>query len=1060
MHRPGVRLFAVLFFLSGMAGLVYEVCWTRLLRLPMGNTVHSLTVVLAAFMAGLALGAWIAGRWVERRGHPLRAYALLEAGIAVACLALPWLVQAETPLFRWAYRAFATNPAMLVAIKCVATGFVILVPATLMGATLPILCRWFVDDVARVGATVGRLYAVNALGAAAGALLAGFVLIPRLGLRGAMYAGVAISAVVAFVAWRASRQFAWRPGDSAARPRSDRRSQSLAQPPSATLAWVVLGGYAVSGLGAMVLQIAWARVLSLVLGSSTYAFSLLVTAFILGLAIGGAVAGRFVDRLRRPALGFAIVQCGIGLSALALTPVFERVPEWMLSAVPQMSQNFGRFQWAQFGFVVAALVLPTACMGACLPLVGRTLVTDSNRAAITVGRAIAWNAAGTIVGAVLGGFVLLPRLGTHGTIVFAAALAFAVGVVVLVLALPGRRGVPIAVGTAAVAVAALVFAPRFDPVVLASGAYLYADAMRQDLGPGRSLRQYLQEQYAVLFDREGLVSHLTVRDGPDGVRSMLMNGKVDASDGSDMATQVLLGHVPALLHPGPREVAVIGLASGVTLGALAQVPGVERLECIEIAPETAAAARFFDHVNHRVLDDPRVHLVFEDGRNHLSLTDRTYDLIVSEPSNPWIAGIASLFTEEFFRACRDRLRPGGVVCVWLQLYGSSLDVVRNVTRTFQQVFPEVTLWETVFGADYLLVGSPDALAVNWDDLIRRLGEPAVAADLAQIRLAGPADFLVHHIASGATLRQWVGDGTIYRDDRNQLEFDAPRLMYRPVSPHDMQRVRELARPHIPDWLKLPSAGLPPTDVAALEAAFRARDTFWRGFVASLQGKKAEGLQAYRSALADNAHIATTVPAYVEGTAAAVHADLLARGDTLAMIQSARELIALAPAALLETRLELARVLGRQPQTVGDAEAQLRVVLGQRPRDPTARLELASLLDRSGRRADAETAVREVLNTRPHHSPALLSLGNYLVERGDLAGGEAQYRAALAIDPGSPIAWFWLASVLHERGQHQDAIDAAQQALRIEPHVRSTRELMALCYRELGRNDEAARILAQ
>jgi spermidine synthase/tetratricopeptide (TPR) repeat protein len=588
--------------------------------------------------------------------------------------------------------------------------------------------------------------------------------------------------------------------------------------------------------------------------------------------------------------------------------------------------------------------------------------------------------------------------------------------------------------------------------------YLYAAPTRQLMGGRRSLQRYMRDQYAVVLHREGVVTTTTVRDGLDGTRSLVINGKVDASDGSDMATQVLLAHIPLLLHHEPRDVAVIGLASGVTLGSAAQHPSVRSLECLEIAPETVEACRLFDHVNHRVLDDPRVRLVLADGRNHLTLTDRQYDVIVSEPSNPWIAGVANLFTQEFFAACRARLRPGGVAGIWLHLYGSSPEVMRNIARTFQAEFPAATLWESIFGADYLLVGSASDVAVEWNELARRLQVPAVAADLARVGIQGPPDFLLRHVASGDELQRWIGAGEVYRDDRNRLEFDAPRMMHSQLTPQDMQSIRDLARPHLPRWLRVPAGGLTAPDIAALTAAFRSRDDFWRGFVAEMRGDHVLSLAAYRSALHANPGIAVTMSVYVEDAARSAHAPMLARGDTLGFERSARELVQLQP-ALTGIRLELAKVLAARGQ-LDAAEAEYRAVLERRPRDPVTRLELAALLDRGGRRADAEVEVRRVLAERPGHAPALLSLGNYLVERGQLPEGEAQYRAALASDPEFPVAWYLLGNVLHMRGDHAEGARAAERAWRLDPGVPATRDLLAACYRALGEADKAAAVVAR
>jgi spermidine synthase len=583
MTRQDRALFSVLFFMSGAAGLIYEVCWTRLLRLPMGNTVYSMAAVLTAFMGGLALGSWLAGRRIDRGGQPLRIYALLEGAIGVFCLALPWIVAAQTPLFRAAYRGFGDSFLAFQLFKFFACALVILVPATLMGATLPVLCRSFFDDPRRIGRSIGWLYAINALGAVCGSLLAGFVLVPGVGQRATIWIGVAISLTVAAIAWWSQRGALAKarsvavhadakpapaggrdakPAPGAARgnanPRPRHRacssgSRFRARRPARY-------GSCCSSPTASRASPPWCcrspgrAVLSLAFGSSVYAFALLVSAFILGLAIGSAVASRIADRLARPALGFAVAELGIGFAALAMVPVLQHYPSWMLHIVPSLAQDFSRFQLAQFGLVFVTLLLPTLCMGACLPLVGRALVRDLDHAAESVGVAYSANAVGTIVGSFAGAFVFLPLLGMHHTILAGAAINLAAGIVLLGMLLPRRRALPVIGLAGAAGVAAIAFVPRFDAASFTSGAYLYADRLAQSIrSSSGGLRGFMESENRILMNREGLAATITVKETNGGVRTLSINGKADASDDLDMATQILTGHLPALLHPAPRD---------------------------------------------------------------------------------------------------------------------------------------------------------------------------------------------------------------------------------------------------------------------------------------------------------------------------------------------------------------------------------------------------------------------------------------------------------------------------------------------------------------------------
>jgi spermidine synthase len=1048
MPRSGRALFSVLFFLSGLAGLVYEVCWTRLLRLPMGNTVYSLTTVLTAFMAGLALGSYLAGRWIDRRGRPLLVYALLEAAIGLFCFFLPWIVRAEEPLFRWAYQHLGTSFLAFHLMKFVACGLVILAPATLMGATLPVLCRQFVDDPAGLGRSLGWLYGVNAFGAVAGSLLAGFVLLPALGLVAAIRVGVVTSLGVAAISFAASRRLA-APSLGSAAPAAS--AAPPAAPPARRV--LLLAGYGLSGLAAMVLQIAWARVLALVIGSSVYAFALLVAAFILGLALGSSVASRFADRLRHPARGFAVAELGIAFTTLAMLPVFARFPAWMVRIVPEVSQDFGRFQLVQFGLLFATLLLPTACMGACLPLVGKTLARGLEHAGETVGSAYSANAVGTILGAFLGGFAILPALGIQKTILTGAAINLGVGVAVLAVTVRRRRG--LAAGVPALAgLAALVLAPGFDPVTLSSGAYYYAAGLRPLLEAGRTLADVVGEQYNILMHREGLSSTITVKESVGGDRTLAINGKVDASDHKDMVTQLLSGHLVALLHPEPRDAAIIGLATGVTTNSVAQHPSVRSIDCIEIDPEMTQACRLFDHVNGRILDDPRVRLVIQDGRNHLTLTDRQYDIILSEPSNPWVAGIASLYTLEFLEACRDRLRPGGLMCLWVHVYGFDLHAIRSMIRTFATVFPQATLWETYFLADYVLIGSRDRVEVRWDDLVRRLAEPRVRADLERVRILSPADLLVRHVAGPAGVGELAATGEVYRDDDNQLEFAAPRLMYHRVDPKELAVLQQVRQPGLPSWLAAPPGGLPAPDAAALAASQAAQRLFWEGVLHEMAGDAGAATQAFLAALERNPRLGN-VGEHLVDTARGVADFHLAAGDTLAVDALYRKIIALG-IEQADFYNDLG-VLESQRGRLDAAVAAYRRALVLEPRNLQMRANLALALEFQGQTAAAEAELRRILDRRATYVPARLQLGNLRAASGDAGSAEREFRAAVSAAPRNGEAWYFLAESVREQRGCSAALAAYETALRFAPRYAPARQRLAACYRELGQPDAAARL---
>ncbi len=724
------------FITSGAASLVLEATLCRLLRLTLGNTTLAVTTVLCAFMGGLALGGYLGGRLSDGARRPLRAYAILEGSIGLTCLLLPAAIHVLRPVYAWLYLHSEGSFLLLSLVRFTFCGLLLLVPTTFMGATLPILARWYAARSGRAGRAVAWLYTANSLGAAGGVLLCAFVLLPALGVGGTIRLACSLALGVCLVALALDRMTASEP---AAPGRAGPRAGKPAGPSRpGRLEAALLLAYGLSGAAALAYEVAWTRVLSLVMGSSVYAFSLMLAAFILGLAIGSAVAGRFVDRLRDAATGFAVAELGIGLTALAAVPLLGQLPVAVVRIVNEYSRSFALLQAVEFALVVLVMIVPTCLMGAAFVLVSRACIGTRGQVGRAIGRIYTANTVGGVVGAFTATFEWIPWIGTQDTIVLASAVNVGIGVLFLLPPLrPLRWPWPLAgAGAAACLVAAAMYLPAWDRAILSSGGYIYADYY----APGKSadsgqIRRNMRSM-RLLYYREDIGGTVTVREDGSGDRGLAVCGKSDASRIGDLPTQMLIAHGPLLLHPNPRQALVIGLASGISLGAVA-AHDLERIDCVEISPAMVEASHYFDEDNGRVLADPRVRVILGDGRNHVALTDRMYDVIISQPSNPWMAGIADLFTLEYFQACRSRLNPGGLACVWMQAYELEDEVLRSVVATFREVFPHMVILEAKAGADYVLIGGADPIRVPYDSLVLCTGAdpiivPVPGASLPEI----------------------------------------------------------------------------------------------------------------------------------------------------------------------------------------------------------------------------------------------------------------------------------------------------------------------------------------
>jgi len=782
------------FFLSGASGLVYEVVWLRLLTLTFGSTAFAVGAVLTAFMGGLALGSFLLGRVVDRVQNPLRVYGLLELGVGLYALLTPALAAGLVPLYQAVWQSFHPSFYAFSLMRFLIALTALLPPTVLMGGTLPALSRWYVQGK-EAGQGAGLLYALNTWGAVAGTVASGFVLLPAIGVRATLLTAAGISLLVGLLVIALARWGTRAPGEQPSRPACTGRRVETAPSasPSRRATAVVLVALGLSGFVAMAYEVAWTRLLTLILGSSTYAFSLMLSAFLVGLALGSLFAARAVNRVERPLWALARIEIGVGLAVLIGEHLFSWLPALFLGLFRAVGDAPRLFLAGQFGLAFLVMVLPTLLLGAVFPLAVKAYARAGG-VGRRVGDIYAANTAGTVLGAFAGGFLLLPGLGIQGTISAGIVINLAAGLLLLFVPPGGRTPFRTVAGAGAVLLipVAVFSAPPWNPLVMTSGVYkdapLYLSLYRT---PGDAFSR-LSDRYRLRFYREGVTATVAVVERPDleDRRHLILSidGKVDASTAADMSTQVLSGHLPLLVGERVEKVLVVGFASGVTVGSVLRHP-VRAVTAVEIEPAVMEASAFFDEFNHQPLKDPRLRVVLDDARNYLQVTSETYDAIISEPSNPWMSGPSRLFTEEFFRAGRARLRPGGLFVQWLQLYGMTPDHVKTLVRTFQAVFPHLLIFETA-DADLLLLGSDGAITVDYGRLAGRMARPAVAEDLRRVGVSGPLDLLVRFRLGGREASTYAGPGPHNTDDNALIEFAAPRSLYAETISANLAEIQE------------------------------------------------------------------------------------------------------------------------------------------------------------------------------------------------------------------------------------------------------------------------------
>ena len=760
--------------LSGGAGLLYQVLWNRELLLLFGSTSASVAAVVAAFMVGMSLGAWGIGRLgVQRRRWTLALYAALEFGIAGYALVFSPLLSGLQGLYPGLWHAALGQPVLLNVLR-LGLGILMLAPPTLlMGATLPLLVEVSEKSRHLAAKSVGWLYGLNAGGGALGALATGWLLLPTLGLRGTRSVGVALSATAAILAllgWAAGRGEVSLPiGKNRGEPRGS------SAPLGARRA--VLIAMAGAGFASMGYEVLWTRMLVLVTGSSTYAFSLMLALYVAGVAFGSVwVAGK-VARLKAPGDLFAHLQIGAALLVVAGLWLFARYPDWQLHLYQTWGTTFGASLLIDGVLATLIIAPPTFFLGAAFTVATEVLGGAAHRGR-AIATALAVVAIGNAVGALAAGTVLVPWLGLEGALAALAGLTALCGVSVSFTrfgsALGRRVGFAAAIATVALGSALL---PRWDPLLLTSGVYERAPVYLALLGKSVRLNKLL-DSYRLLDYHAGnqvVVSVFrfpTLRTQPH--LALSIDGKVDASTGKDMSTEILSGHIGMLLRPAAHNVLVIGLASGVTVGSVEQWPSVRHIVVAEISPSVVHAEHWFAPYNHDALGDLRVKLVIDDARHYLNVTHRRFQIAISEPSNPWESGPARLFTRQFFLLARDHMTSDGVFVQWLPLYGLSTALLKSEVRTYLSVFAHVAMLRVSAG-DLLLIGSEKPLVPQTDQPL-----PAtVRADLARVD-SDRWRLLAEFVAGTTGLRRWVGTGPLNTDNNGMLEFAAPRYLLAPT----------------------------------------------------------------------------------------------------------------------------------------------------------------------------------------------------------------------------------------------------------------------------------------
>jgi spermidine synthase len=644
-----------------------------------------------------------------------------------------------------------------------------------MGATLPLLIQFSVHRRAELGSQLAWLYGVNTLGAATGAIAAGFLLIPSLGVWHTQLAAAAVNLAIGAIAVAVDARLRGAPRAATAASASPDAAAAVepADPLALRMAFL---GTAVAGACALALEVLWTRGIAIAVGGTVYSFTVMLAAFLIGIWLGSWLHAALPLRRVGEATQMGAVLIAIGVTSWLASMLIPHLPQLM---VELNFKVYGDLQRVRPGTVLlvafSVMLLPCIFMGIAFPLAGRVRARLRSGTGEPVGDTLGLNTLGSIAGSLLAGFVLIPRLGLQDGMLFAGSLDVAWGILVLGVVLAGRavRARALALAAAGVAAAGVLCVPLLVPPwsfdVL--GSFASSQIRRYVQAGGKVDVAAALRDYRVLYFAEGSTSTISVAEWR-GHRTILVNGRTEASDYlPDLQVEYLLGHVPMLLHREPRRALVIGLGAGVTLGAVAAHEEAESITLVEIEPMVLGGTRKFSDLNDAALDDPRLEIVFQDGRNFLKTTPRRFDVITSDPIYPWNAGSGYLYTTEYYRLAAERLDDGGIMCQWWPASDLSNDDFRALVRTFATAFPHTSLWQTTY--DVILIGSKRPIQVDLGDLARRIAEPLVKRQLARVGLDSLLPFLAEFALDDAALRSYAEGAPLNTDDNLYLEFWSP-----------------------------------------------------------------------------------------------------------------------------------------------------------------------------------------------------------------------------------------------------------------------------------------------
>ena len=983
------------FFLSGFLALALEICWIRKASLVFGSASFALSTVLAVFFGGLAVGSYLSGRWSQRLRRPLRIYAAVEIGVGALALLSPLTFSLGELVYGQFYPLLLDHFFVLSFVRLLLVTATLLPPTILMGATLPLFCRQYVETESRIARRIGLLYGINTLGAAVGCATSGFLMIRYIGVDLSIYLCGTMNMLLGWVAWRLPVQ--------AVNPSVDSDQQDVTQsivPAGDTPAagvWLVPFLFFLAGFIALGNEVLWTRFLSLMMHNTVYTYTLTLTVILIGIVLGSLFTARWMDQLRHRALCFGALQAAVGIAVMTVL---------MLPASWWQQWRDPKDLSSQLLVVLTILMVPAVLSGISFPLAVRMVISDPRQAGRVVGRMTALNTAGGIAGALSIGFVVLPLLGMQQTLWLTTGLSLVSGIVTWLyleraMAFWIRSLLSVAGGTLWLSI----------PLFL--GTRLPADFLTKE-GTLIDFREGLSAQVAVIRKKEKLLLEI----------DRLWQGE------NQKTHQIMAAHVPMLLHRDPQSVLLVGIGAGQTASRFLMYPSLQKLDCVDIERELGPLIK--QYFAGDWIDDSRVKIFVEDGRNYATHSNTHYDVISVEVGQAFRPGVASFYTSDFYQLAKARLKPDGLISQFapLSFYSHQTDEFRTVVASFIDVFPNSILWYNY--NECLLIGSPDKqVKLSADRLALLAGNQQIHQDLAFSHWGGsahwlnqPQNFLAGFLAGPRGLAKIAGNAPVYRDDRPYLEYTTnPHL-----SAAEMPVLKLIQSCIDPVNVVLDSApGTPLANATDSVRTLNLRDIeadFTTRGVGRLiaQGDHKQAESFVRKGLRLNPNRVS------------LYASL---GVTLFYQQKIREAMDSFHHGLeldpdnFDCHMGLANAYVTRKSFL-KASVHLQHIVDRNPDFAQSRFLLARARHRLQQPNQAIESYRETLRVEPEHAAAHGELGMLLTQQGKWDEAMSHLRESIRIDPEVARPHFVLAKTLHETNRTRQAINHFRTAVRLAP----------------------------